>query len=84
MDFLERQAEQDTQFEDRLMTFMHKEAEADRRMVATAFDNNLQILKTFLDVMHDMSGTMMAYYTERFCGCARDKHAAAVPIRVVH
>lgn len=62
---------------------MHKQAEADLRVMPTTFSENLQLLKPPLEVICDMSQAMTTYYREK----SRDKYcwdnpAAAAPTRV--
>lgn len=44
---------------------MHNETEADQRVMATAFWENLQVLRESVNVICDMSQMMIAYYKKR-------------------
>lgn len=75
VDSIGQQADQDEDFEERLLKLMHDATEADRRVMTTAFRDNPQVLRESLNVMHDMSQTMTTYYR----GKSRERYSRDNP-----
>lgn len=74
VDLLNCQEDRDKRFEDSLLAAMRMEAQEDRKLMAMAFRENLQLLQELFSAISEMSQTMTAYYQEKamkwfgFCG----------------